>query len=582
MKKARATKILCAVLTVIMVLGTGLSAMAAVTSTSVVKYNTDNTAYGVTTQVSGLAENEMVTYLVHNASSMYNVAPANIDYIDQKNATGTTATFSYKGTGNWAEKNENIYVGAESITAPVTGNVSTMEEGVAVTVNGVLLQGLNIVGKDAAGIKKIALDYAAKVVDVKYNGEAVEFFNIDGAIGFYTDAALDQESDTIAITTAAAQFVGDPTANGALSAADIINMGLADQPVDSGKATLDYQNGQIANWNGVLAALKNVSGGESVKDDFWYQNSKTIAELGYESTIDVVFGAKAPSSASTHYVTSMGVESYIEAYNGGATSAEINIADLVPNGLALKSTGTEIDLQLTVPATGDYKLVARQNSWSDDRMATLAVNGTELSAVPAAIEQFSFGCSDGAVRLEAGETYNAKLDAVGGNLTRLDFIALVPAELANILVNEAANLEYAVKVNGSLVPLTDEQKANNAVVGAKIVEILAAGNFTEGTVGVKLGTVKVEGSNFVAFGKAKGAYDECGIVIFADDTYVLPALGVAATPGSDNGGFAIELIDEDGVDLAEEFSGAAVRAYAIIDGEDPAAEEGITDDGVEL
>lgn len=560
MKKARATKILCAVLTVIMVLGTGLSAMAAVTSTSVIKYDTANSAYSVTTNVFDLAENEMVTYLVHNADSMYNVGPANIDYIDQKNADGTTAKFEYKSTGNWLTKNEKIYVGAESITAPVESTADPMELGVAVYVNGVLLKGLTIEGKSAAGIKKIALDYAANVIDVRYNDEPVEFFNIDGAIGFYTDAALNDEDDKIEITTAAAKFVNDPTADNILSSADIINLGLANAPADTanGGAGLSYSNGQVTNWNGIICRIAGVEASEDLTAyNYWFANKETtFGDLGYE-TVDVKFSStKEPKNES--YGSTISYEDIKAAYDSDKTKpVTVNVENFVPEGITLHKSGTAIPVEITVPAPGNYKLIARQNAHTADRMTAITYGDKSIGAVSEKKGEYSFAKSADSIYLEAG-THTVTLNALGSSLVRFDFLALVPATAAS---DDAYGAVLAAK--------KDDENAN------AFKEYLKKGYFTEGTAGIKLGTVKVEGNTLVAFGRAKGAYAECGILILTDEgPQVFPALGVAANPGSANGGFAIELIDEDDKDLAEEFKGSYLYAYAITEGQDYV--EGIT------
>jgi len=564
MKKARATKILCAVLTVIMVLGTGLSAMAAVTGTSVVKYNVDKTAYGVTTEVSGLAENEMVTYLVHNASSMYNVAPSNIDFIDQKNANGTTAQFGYKGTGDWETKANKIYIGAESLAAPVESGVTLTEEGVAVTVNGALIKGAAIDGKDAAGIKKIALDCVPYIVDVAYNGTSVDFFRVGDAIAFYTDAALDKEADFIAITTLGVSFTDDPTADGVLSAADIIAMGKAIDPTT--QTAIVHDNGSISGWMGLLSNIRgnstNDGQGETGAAGFWYQNGYTLAESGYDvSAVTVNFNeACLPVGVRTDPNTGNLVggnewpesvkEQVLADYNAGETSTTIDASDFKANGVTLNNkSGAEIELSFNVPVAGDYKLIGRSSVWEASRKAQLAIDGkSTLALTNVATQKMALGTSD-SVYLEAGD-YTAKLNANVSGPTRLDFIALVPATAAVNAAYDAA--------------LASEAADDDAAVAFK--EFLALGEFSKGEAGIKLGTVKAEGSSFVAFGRVKGEYTECGIEIYfynEDEIVSFPALGVSGTPGISNGGFAIELIDEDGADLAAELSGAEVQAYYI-------------------
>lgn len=550
MKKARATKILCAVLTVIMVLGTGLSAMAAVTSTSVVKYSADKTAYGVTTEVSGLAENEMVTYLVHNASSMYNVTPSNIDFVDQKNADGTTASFNYKGTGDWATKNNTIYVGAESLAAPVTSAAESMEEGVAVYVNGVMVKGLTVEGADAAGVKTIALDYANEVVDVAYNGTAVEFFKNSTEIGFATDAALDADTGIINITTKAATITGDPASTGVLSAADIIAMGKAIDPAT--QAVIVNDNGTISGWAGLLSNIRgnstNSSQGEQGSANFWYKNQFTLAQSGYDvSAMTVEFnekytpaglgvGSDGKPISGNEWPASVKEQVHAD-YNAGKTSTTFDASSFVANGITLNNkAGAEIEVEFNVAVPGNYKLISRAAAWTADRKVVLTfADGKQFATTRGEDNtQLTLGASD-AIYLEAG-TYAAKLNANVNAPVRLDFIALVPATAAT----EAA---YAA--------------------GKEALVAYLDGDVVDGEVGIKLGTVKAEGNSFVAFGRVRGNYSECGIEIMNGDNYeAFPALGVAGQSGMANGGFAIELIDEDGVDLAEEFNGAEVNAYA--------------------
>ncbi|MBQ7039523.1 MAG: hypothetical protein IJN39_03040, partial [Clostridia bacterium] len=426
-----------------------------------------------------------------------------------------------------------------------------------------------------------------------YNGENVDFFvTAEGAIGFYTDAALNEDEDTIAITTGSAKFAGDPTNDGVLSAADIIAMKKAVQPADgtstdavdgngdgdtdggsnegdNAGAITSYSNGQIANWNGIIANVKGVSGGESDAGAFWYPNETTLADAGYETDVEITFiSGQAPkaSGGNPWGALSSQVADMAAAYEAGETSFTFDASSYVGQGIALKSNGDDIELSLTVPATGDYKLVARQNSWEAGRMAVLTVNDTALKAISDAVQMFAFAKSEESVHLEAGTTYTATLDGVGGNLVRLDFIALVPAAVADDVAAVAAGI-----ANVKSDEITAEQTASNAAIATEIKDMLAAGNFTTGDVGVKLGTVSAVDNTFVAFGRVKGANDGYGISIQDPETeeylYDFYAYGVSATPGLSNGGFAIEVIDEDGVSLAEEFGGMNVYAFAIPAGE---------------
>ena len=122
MKKG-ATKVLVAVLCLSMVLGTSMSAMAAVNvgNTDVaVDFVTGTTT--VTTSVTTTA-NEKVTYMVHDAADFYSVTKDNVKYIDQKTINATTDTFTY--TTNSFGANDVVYVGGDSLDAPRTSATTT-------------------------------------------------------------------------------------------------------------------------------------------------------------------------------------------------------------------------------------------------------------------------------------------------------------------------------------------------------------------------------------------------------------------------------------------------------------------------
>ncbi|MBR4030680.1 MAG: hypothetical protein IKJ06_04720 [Clostridia bacterium] len=209
MKKS-ATKILVAVLCLSMVLGTSISAMAAVTVTGTdVKVNYfDKSVEKIKTTVRTTAAEE-VTYMVHNAESLSSVEAENIKYIDQQEINGV-GTFEYT-LSNYNSDTDKIYVGGQSLDAPVNSTPSIYDCGFDVKVNDVALDTyLNI----EPGYVKVILDSAAGVTSVKITGTTeydVDFMKGNGYIHIFKPATLDAwtEGCTIEITTEDAVAASD-------------------------------------------------------------------------------------------------------------------------------------------------------------------------------------------------------------------------------------------------------------------------------------------------------------------------------------------------------------------------------------
>lgn len=201
MKKS-ATKILVAVLCLSMVLGTSISAMAAVTVTGTdVKVNYFNKSVEkITTTVRTTAPEE-VTYMVHNATDFLSITEDNIKYIDQQEIDGV-GTFEYT-LSSYDSTTDKIYVGGQSLSAPELSTPSTTDSGFAVKVDGTAVDATLNIEPDYV---KVILDSAAGVTAVKITGTTeydVDFMKGNGYIHIFKPEALNawEEGCTIEITT---------------------------------------------------------------------------------------------------------------------------------------------------------------------------------------------------------------------------------------------------------------------------------------------------------------------------------------------------------------------------------------------
>ncbi len=195
MKKG-ATKVLVAVLCLSMVLGTSMSAMAAITVDNTdVKVDFVTGATTVTTSVTTDA-NEKVTYMVHDAADFYSVTKDNVKYIDQKTINTTTDTFQY--TTNAFGASDVVYVGGDSLNAPTTSTTTTSKSGLTINIDG-LEASNNWEANDS--YVKITMANAADVTAVTLGADATEtnFAVGNGVLYVMLPASATQWTEELAI-----------------------------------------------------------------------------------------------------------------------------------------------------------------------------------------------------------------------------------------------------------------------------------------------------------------------------------------------------------------------------------------------
>ncbi len=155
-------KYLACALVAVMILGT--TAFAATTTTTTYK----GEYIEVTTKVTGAAENEQVTYLVHNSADD-TIDDAEIIYINQKAAEGTTASFSYKvDKTKWAPATLNSTI--------IAGSTS----GSAVASDDATIDPLEVTVTDNSGIKGLT-------------------WTVDNYLGFSEDPEVAAEKGTLTL-----------------------------------------------------------------------------------------------------------------------------------------------------------------------------------------------------------------------------------------------------------------------------------------------------------------------------------------------------------------------------------------------
>ena len=195
MKKVCALKFLCVTLTMIMVLSTGISAMAAVSATGEVTYSLgENAAYEVKVDVTGAEPTEMVTFLVHDAEDLYSIDSSNIKFVAQDQGN---VQFTYSGTGEWTT-DYKIYVGGESRSSGLAVDAEeTQEVKATVKVDGALSETATIAAKGAT-LFEISGIGTSNVTGVKVDDAAADFYKAGDKV--IVNAALTAES-IVEITT---------------------------------------------------------------------------------------------------------------------------------------------------------------------------------------------------------------------------------------------------------------------------------------------------------------------------------------------------------------------------------------------
>lgn len=504
MKKTCAIKVLAVVLAMVMVLGTSLSAMAAtVTSTTTVKDGVTK----VTSNVSGLSGNEMATYLITDAASLYQVDSTNIKYIDQKDAASGAVKFEY--TGDALTADDKIYVGAESLSTPVQSEDPTEVSGAAVYENGVL-KGLNGNLTNTEGTAKdIALaGNVANVTSVYKNGIEVPFAKKANCIAVFC-ALEDGDALNIYYTSTV------------VSSASIIERGEFVSSKGNGNNT-----GTVTAFNIREALGKGVEQGESGPNEYWFTGKYTGDQtFTYDKAAATAYYNKLDDAKKTSFRNNYPeLYALIEA-GSDATEWTKSFDNETVAGLAI-NTGT-FEPTLQVAESGVYKLMARTKSYELSRKPTFAIyDGDTLVAsstiTPALKDRWNFAAADGTVTLEGGKTYTLKISA--NALVRFDFVAFVPA-------GEPADAAIA----GQEAFMSEIEKS----------EVAADAE-------VRIGDVTLTDTALTVLARVFGVYNSCGIDVNGSK---YEALGVAG-----NGAFAVELQDDAG--MIDAFQSAAVKAFA--------------------
>lgn len=526
MKKSCAVKCIAIVLAMVMVLGTSLSAMAAAVS-STTKYVSGG--YRVTTDVSGLNGNEMVTYLVHDADSLYKVTPANIDYVDQKTAAaGGSVQFGYTGTGEWNEA-KKIYVGAESLSEPVQSTNSILAEGATLIENGKVSSAVNEdLTNEEGTLKYININNVATTVTSVYkNNDPIDFMRADGA-----RIAIDCEitsDDTIYVTYKMPEV---------LSAASYI---------DNGLATLNYTArnavGNIGSLNGVVSKIDGDAAGTIGESDaYWFLPQKWESQdVSFKYQIrtaeEVAANSKyAPYLKETILADGSIPQSVRDAIEADSAEGKLSgtvtatLTDYQPYGIILNGSAQTLDFNVYVPADGVYNLITRTNSYTVERKPVIEIYNAEteelvdtITATPSAANAWSLGKGDKTLDLAAGN-YIMKVKSSTG-IVRFDFAALIPE-------GPAAN-----------AAMTDKET---------FLDYVENSEDTYDTI-IRLGDVYLSDTALTAFARVIGYYETCGIKV---DGVNYQAAGTAG-----DGAFAVELADDNG-GLKTEFANAQVSAYA--------------------
>ena len=561
MKKSCAVKLLAVALVLILTMSTGLSAMAA-SVTSLTRYNGD--VVDVTTQVTGLDEESMVTYLVTDNTSLAATTDSTIKAIDQVNVGDKTAVdFSYKTTST-AIDTDKIYVGADTWNAAVESGKVISANGANVTENGIALEtphaaNMNLIAEEGdATAVTLTNATSDKVAYVTVNGVEVDFSAKD--------------ADEIYVFEA-------------LSAEDIINVGYkapyftAASVMDAWPETLVHGTHFIGSnqgaQSGTIGALNSIqysldaqgSYGDALKG--WYPTSeaKTV-EFGVlgsslkkilldEVDSDGAVVLKAGSSATNTATAAKYIVDAARAQYSADDAAALDDATRYPVAVEYSAgqqwvmhigQNNTMTIQLDVPMAGTYTMAFHQGAYATTRLPIVTVNGgaaqtaTMYSEISGA--QGDSGCiSTVDVVLNKGtNTFTLKS---ASSIVRLDSVYILNKDSVGQAALDLMN-----------------QNRTSATRPAGIDKVTGYTRFAD-TV-VSLGKVVKTENSVTAFARVSGDFDECGIEVGIDS---YQALAVGGSEDLDTkGAFAIELYSDDAADIAA-LVGQSVMAYAI-SGED--------------
>ncbi|MBR3942550.1 MAG: hypothetical protein IKJ55_04260 [Clostridia bacterium] len=562
MKKSCAVKLLAVALVLILTMSTGLSAMAA-SVTSLTRYNGD--VVDVTTQVTGLDEESMVTYLVTDNTSLAATSDSTIKAIDQVNVGENTAVeFGYTTTTS-AIDTDKIYVGADTWNAAVESGKVISANGANVKENGMGLEvphaaNMNLIAEDGDATA-VALTNATsdKVAYVTVNDVEVDF-SVKDADEIYVFEALDAE--------------------------DVINIGYkapyftAASVMDSWPETLVYNThfigsnqGDISGSIGPLNATQynldaKGSYGDALKG--WYPTSeaKTVEfqvlgsslkkilldEVNKDGAVIILKTGDTSDKIST---ASKAIVDAARAQYTADDAATLDDATRYPVAVDYSAgqqwvmhlgTKNTMTIELDVPVAGTYTMAFHQGAWATTRLPVVTVNG---GAAQTATMYSEITGGEG----DAGciSTVDVVLNKGVNTFTLKSASSIVRLDSVYILNKDSVGQETLDLMN---------QNRKSATRPVAIDRITGYNTFAD-TV-VSLGKVVRTENSVTAFARVSGAFDECGIEVGLNQ---YKALAVGGSEDLDTkGAYAIELYS-DNAEAITALVGETVQAYAI-SGED--------------
>lgn len=562
MKKSCAVKLLAVALVLILTMSTGLSAMAA-SVTSLTRYNGD--VVDVTTQVTGLDEESMVTYLVTNNTSLAATTDSTIKAIDQVNVGDKTAVdFSYKTTST-AIDTDKIYVGADTWNAAVESGKVISANGANVTENGIALEtphaaNMNLIAEEGdATAVTLTNATSDKVAYVTVNGVEVDF------------SAKDE--DEIYVFEA-------------LSAEDVINVGYkapyftAASVMDAWPETLVHGTHFIGSnqgaQSGTIGALNSIqysldaqgSYGDALKG--WYPTSKakTVEFDVLGSSLKKILldevdknGAVLLKDGGNNATNTATAPKYIVDAARAQYSADdaATLADAERYPVAVEySAGQQwvmhigqnntMTIQLDVPMAGTYTMAFHQGAYQTTRLPIVTVNGGAAQTATMYSEITGGAGDSGCI-----STVDVVLNKGTNTFTLKSASSIVRLDSVYILNKDS--------VGQAALDLMDQNRTS-ATRPAGIDKVTGYTRFAD-TV-VSLGKVVKTDNSVTVFARVSGSYDECGIELGANS---YKALAVGSSENLDTkGAYAIELYSEDTAAI-DALVGQSVMAYAY-DGED--------------
>lgn len=559
MKKSCAVKLLAVALVLILTMSTGLSAMAA-SVTSLTRYNGD--VVDVTTQVTGLDEESMVTYLVTDNTSLAATTDSTIKAIDQVNVGENTAVdFSYTTTSA-AIDTDKIYVGADTWNAAVESGKVISANGANVTENGMALE-----TPHAANMNLVAEEGDATAVTLTNNtSEKVAYVTVNGV---EVDFSAKDEDEIYVFE--------------ALTADDIINVGYK-APYFTGASVFDAmpetlengvhfvssntgaQSGTVGNLNARQYNLDlKGSFGDALKS--WYPTTedKTVNFTALGSTIKIIYNGAVQGDGSVKLNDKTGtaaasagadVVKVVKAWDADEVAA-LDDAETytIPTPLAAGSKyvlhigpSNTMDITMDVPMAGTYTLAFHIGMYQTGRLPVVSVNGG------------------------ANQTATLYSNITGGEG---DSGAIA---VMDVTLNKGVNT-FSVKSASSIIRFDSAYVLNKDSVGQATLALLDQYRTSENrpadldkvtgytrfndTV-VSLGKVVKTDNSVTAFARVSGDFDECGIEVGANS---YQALAVGGSEDLDTkGAFAIELYSDDAADI-DALVGSSIQAYAY-NGED--------------